>query len=82
MLMTYKQALEYLKQRLGDDKVASELIVTDAGYCNGIIYKVGRSKHVVCGEVNFAQLRLFADGIEYSAKKRAEKKARAIACAA
>lgn len=71
--MTYSEAYDYLRDRFG--KVAAELICTDTGYCTGIIFKVGRSKHTVCGNVNEARLRLFADCIDYAATKRARKAA-------
>lgn len=73
--MTYKSALSYLQDRFGVARVSYELITTETGYCNGVTFKVGRSKHTVCGDVREDMLRLFADGIEYSDQKRKRKAA-------
>jgi hypothetical protein len=65
----------YLKRRLGDDRVIANPIMTDAGKVNGCTFSVGRNKLVIGRDVEEFRLALFADGIEYSEKKRAAKRA-------
>ena len=72
--MNIVEATIYLKRRLGEARVGAHLIDTDTGI-NGCIFKVGRNKLVIGRDVEEFRLALFADGIEYSEKKSAAKRA-------
>jgi hypothetical protein len=69
----YSDALTYLRGRFPAAEVTIELITTASGYCAGCVLRVGRRKYVVSGSVNVTQLVLFADGIAYTAAKRAKR---------
>jgi hypothetical protein len=73
--MNITEALIYLKRRLGEARVSGHLITDDTGRANGCTFKVGRSKLVIGRDVEEFRLALFADGIDYSEKKSAAKRA-------
>jgi len=75
-MISERDAIAYLRQRFPEARL--EFITTGGtggGMVTGHIFHVGRSKHAAGYHIRRDMLELFADGIQYSRDKAAQRKA-------